>query len=86
MQEFKTGGGGSEASRQALEEYEVSRPARVKKVKGQSIQEQSIVYTEESTAAYVAARMPAIYGALNRVLSEAGFITFCTNWKMALTK
>ncbi|CAM6090184.1 unnamed protein product [Calypogeia fissa] len=63
--------GGSEAAQEALEEFTKSRQARVKKVKvDEPLVEESILYTEKSTAAYVAARMPAIYGAIHRVLSE----------------
>ena len=75
---------GSEAAQQALEEFETNRPARVKKVRGESAPEESILYTEKSTAAYVAARMPAIYGALHRVMSEVVSATFSTNRKITV--
>lgn len=70
VQEFEAGGG-SEAAQEALEEFTKSRQARVKRVKGgEPLAEKPLFYTEKSTAAYVAARMPAIYGAVHRVLSE----------------
>ncbi|KAL2641800.1 hypothetical protein R1flu_009387 [Riccia fluitans] len=68
---FQGGTGGSEEARVALDEFLSSRPTRNKRVKGdaKTVQE-TIEYTDKTTAAYVAARMPAIYGAVHRVLSE----------------
>ncbi|BBN01161.1 hypothetical protein MPTK1_2g05200 [Marchantia polymorpha subsp. ruderalis] len=72
--EFKFGGvdaGGSEEARVALDDFLSSRPTRRKRVKGDLADAQEkMKYTDLNTAAYVAARMPAIYGAVHRVLSE----------------
>ncbi|KAL3678042.1 hypothetical protein R1sor_020998 [Riccia sorocarpa] len=68
---FDTETGGSEEARVALDEFLQSRPIRKNRVKGDvKAAQETIEYTDKTTAAYVAARMPAIYGAVHRVLSE----------------
>lgn len=77
--EFKFGGvdaGGSEEARVALDDFLSSRPTRRKRVKGDLADAQEkMKYTDLNTAAYVAARMPAIYGAVHRVLSEVSIFS-----------
>ncbi|KAG6555233.1 hypothetical protein Mapa_003274 [Marchantia paleacea] len=68
---FDVDAGGSEEARVALDDFLSSRPTRRKRVKGDLADAQEkMKYTDVNTAAYVAARMPAIYGAVHRVLSE----------------